>query len=182
MVADGKVKSNGEPYEVLAPDGRYIFVSSPKHIKELDSAPDTILSLQAAAKQMLQPMYTMHEFNWFDRRGTEGVGFVKALRTMLTNNLPAILPDLGTIIRSRFEEVHETHPVIDGEFTVLQCRQFVARLIVTVSGGPHIGARQSPVYIMVVKLVVLSNAVSFFGKDLGTFLLLYYLRYILRKN
>ncbi|KAM7184927.1 Ent-kaurene oxidase [Rhypophila sp. PSN 637] len=136
------LQSNGEPYEVLAPDGRYVFVSSPKYIKELDSAPDTILSLQAAAKQMLQPMYTMHAFNWFDRRGTEGVGFVKALRTMLTSNLPAILPDLSTIIRARFEAIHDSHPVING-------------------------SRQSPVFTMIVKLVVLSNAVSFFGNDLA---------------
>ncbi|EAQ83430.1 hypothetical protein CHGG_09834 [Chaetomium globosum CBS 148.51] len=137
-----KLLANGEPYEVLAPDGRYVFVSSPKYIKEMDSAPDTVLSLQAAAKQMLQPIHTMHAFNWFDRRGTEGVGFVKALRTMLTNNLPAVLPDLSTIIRTRFESLHEAHPKING-------------------------VTQSPVYVMNVKLVVLSNAVSFFGKDLG---------------
>lgn len=29
------------------------------------------------------------------------------------------------------------------------------------------GVKQSPVYTMITKLVVLSNAVSFFGKDLG---------------
>jgi cytochrome P450 len=142
IIQNGFEKANGEPYEVLAPDGRYVFVASPKYIKEMDSAPDTVLSLQAAAKQMLQPMYTMHAFNWFDRRGTEGVGFVKALRTMLTNNLPAVLPDLSTIIRTRFERLHETHPKIKG-------------------------VTQSPVYVMIVKLVVLSNAVSFFGKDLA---------------
>lgn len=65
--------------------------------------------------QMLQPVYTMHGFNWFDRRGTEGVGFVRALRTLLTNNLPQILPDLGAMIRARFEEQHSTHPIIDGK-------------------------------------------------------------------
>ncbi|KAF2177798.1 cytochrome P450 [Zopfia rhizophila CBS 207.26] len=121
--------SDGQPYEVFAPDSRYLFVSSPKHIKELDSAPDTVLSLQAASKQMLQPRYTMHGFNWFDRRGTEGVGFVRALRTMLTNNLPQLLPDLG-------------HPLVSGK-------------------------RHSPVYPMIVKLTVLTNAFSFFGKDLA---------------
>jgi hypothetical protein len=57
----------------------------------------------------------MTGFNWFDRRGTEGVGFVRALRTMLTANLPQILPDLSSIIRTRFEELHETHPVVDGK-------------------------------------------------------------------
>ena len=55
-----------------------------------------------------------HGFNWFDRRGTEGVGFISALRTLLTNNLPKILPDLTCIIRTRFQELHATHPVING--------------------------------------------------------------------
>lgn len=64
---------------------------------------------------MLQPMYTMHGFNWFDRRGTEGVGFIRALRTLLTNNLPEILPDLSVIIRARFEELHATHRVEKGK-------------------------------------------------------------------
>ncbi|RYP11200.1 hypothetical protein DL765_007853 [Monosporascus sp. GIB2] len=91
---------------------------------------------------MLQPMYTMQQFNWFDRRGTEGVGFIRALRTHLTNNLPQILPDLTAIIRSRMTELRESHPTVDGE-------------------------KHSPVYPMVIKLVVLSNAVSFFGKSLA---------------
>jgi len=64
---------------------------------------------------MLQPMYTMHGFNWFDRRGTEGVGFIRALRTLLTNNLPEILPDLSVIMRARFNESHATHRVEKGK-------------------------------------------------------------------
>lgn len=60
-----------------------------------------------------------HGFNWFDRRGTEGVGFIKALRTLLTNNLPQILPDLSCIIRTRFEQLHAGHPVIDGTKSLL---------------------------------------------------------------
>lgn len=56
----------------------------------------------------------MHGFNWFDRRGTEGVGFVRALRTHLTNNLPHILPDLGIIIKSRFFDLRLEHPVMNG--------------------------------------------------------------------
>ncbi|KAI1412118.1 cytochrome P450 [Hypoxylon sp. FL1857] len=135
-------KSNGRSFEVLAPDNRYVFVSSPDHIKEVDATPDTILSLQAASKQMLQPVYTMHRFNWFDVRGTEGVGFVRALRTLLTNNLPNILPDLSRIIRSRFSELQLNFPLIDG-------------------------ARHIPVYPTIVQLVVLTNAVSFFGEDLA---------------
>jgi hypothetical protein len=63
---------------------------------------------------MLQPVYTMHGFNWFDRRGTEGVGFVRALRTLLTNNVPQILPNLGVIVRIRLEEQLAMHQVVNG--------------------------------------------------------------------
>ncbi|KAF2031754.1 cytochrome P450 [Setomelanomma holmii] len=142
IIQDAFNKANGKPFELSAPDNRYVFVSDPKQIRELDNAPDTVLSLQAASKQMLQPVYTMHGFNWFDRRGTEGVGFIRALRTLLTNNLPQILPDLSCIIRTRFEQLQAGHPIVDGNI-------------------------HSPVYHMIVKLVVLSNAVSFFGKDLA---------------
>lgn len=64
---------------------------------------------------MLQPQYTMYGFNWFDHRGTEGVGFIKALRTMLTNNLPSILPDLTTIIKTRLDELFADHPSINAK-------------------------------------------------------------------
>ncbi|KAK6212824.1 hypothetical protein LQW54_004913 [Pestalotiopsis sp. IQ-011] len=142
LIQEGYDKSNGAPFEILAPDNRYVFVSSPKQVKELDAAPDTVLSLQGASKQMLQPVYTMHGFDWFNRRGTEGVGFVRALRTLLTNNIPEILPDLGSLIRTRFQEQHAAQSVVNG-------------------------TRLSPVYPMIVKLVVLGNAVSFFGKSLS---------------
>ncbi|TRX87807.1 hypothetical protein FHL15_011300 [Xylaria flabelliformis] len=105
-------QANGQPFEVLAPDNRYVFVTSAKHIKEVDSAPDTVLSLQAASKQMLQPNSTMYGFNWFDRRGTEGVGFIRALRTLLTNNLPQILPGLTTIIKVRLDALHSESPIV----------------------------------------------------------------------
>ncbi|MCJ1352523.1 MAG: hypothetical protein MMC33_002507 [Icmadophila ericetorum] len=84
----------------------------------------------------------MSGFNWFDRRGTEGVGFVRALRTLLTNNMPAILPDLRIAIASNFAEMHAKHPIISG-------------------------SRHSPVYPMIVQLTVLTNALAFFGKDLA---------------
>lgn len=60
-------------------------------------------------------MYTMHGFNWVDGTRTEGVGFVRALRTLLTSNLPVILPDLSRLIRVQFDELRETHPVHKGK-------------------------------------------------------------------
>jgi hypothetical protein len=119
-----------------------VFVSSPMHIKELDKAPDTVLSLNGAAKhvsvlravyrswtrhtegrlndllipshQMLQPLYTMNGFNWFDRRGIEGVGFVRTLRSLLTNNLPRLLPDLGRLTRIRWAELLSERAKVNG--------------------------------------------------------------------
>ncbi|KAI3317916.1 cytochrome P450 [Xylariaceae sp. AK1471] len=143
IIEQGFIKSNGNPFEVRSPENRYVFVSSDKHIKELDSAPDTVLSLQAASKEMLQPKYTMHGFNWFDRRGTEGIGFVRALRTLLTNNVPQLLPELSIVTRQQLEALGSNHAGKNGSFKL-------------------------PIYPSIVKLVVLSNALSFFGKELAS--------------
>ncbi|KAL6238695.1 cytochrome P450 [Aspergillus navahoensis] len=121
-------ESNSRTFEVLAPDNRYAVVSSGQHLKELDAAPDMVLPFQAASKQILQPRYTMQGSNWFDWRGTEGVGFVRALRTPLTNNIPLILPNLNVMIKSLLCEMDSQQPV---------------------------------------RVVVLANAVSFFGEELG---------------
>lgn len=53
---------------------------------------------------MFQPQYTMHGFNWVDRRGADGVGFVRALRLLLTNHLPILLPDMRAIIAQELEK------------------------------------------------------------------------------
>ena len=50
-------------------------------------------------QQFLQPKHTMHGFEWKDQRGIEGTGFVRALRTLLTSHLPALIPDLMDAIR-----------------------------------------------------------------------------------
>lgn len=61
----------------------------------------------------------MNGFNWFDHRGTEGVGFIKALRTMLTNKLPQLLPDLTTIVKFRVSELFAENPSKGGQFNYL---------------------------------------------------------------
>ncbi|KAI1346843.1 cytochrome P450 [Xylaria sp. FL0043] len=142
MIQDAFEKSDGAPFELYAPDNRYVYVSNPEQIKEIDAAPDSVLSLQTASKQMLQPVYTMRGFNWFDLRGTEGFGLLRAVRTVLTSNLPKILPDLSGVIKVHFDEMHSKHPTVGG-------------------------SRHSPLFAMVTKLVVISNATSFFGEDVG---------------
>ena len=52
MIQNAFDDAKGKPFELLAPDNRYVFVSDPQQIKELDNAPDTVLSLQAASKQV----------------------------------------------------------------------------------------------------------------------------------
>lgn len=51
-----KYQAEGLPFEVYAPDNRYVFVSSAKQIKEIDDAPDEVLSLHAATKQVCQSL------------------------------------------------------------------------------------------------------------------------------
>lgn len=62
----------------------------------------------------------MHGFNWHDERGVEGIGFVRALRTLLTSHLPSILPDLRSVIFEVFEENHTPFPNADGRLPSLQ--------------------------------------------------------------
>jgi len=107
-------QSNGQPFEVFAPDARYVFVSSPEHVNELASAPDPTLSLYYASRQVLQPQYTMHRFGWYDKP-LEGTGFVRALRVHLTNNLASSLPGMKEIFRRRFNELQAKNPVVAGK-------------------------------------------------------------------
>lgn len=86
----------------------------------------------------------MHGFNWFDRRGTEGVGFIRALRTLLTNHLPSILPDLRFHTTNRLHDEVAKHRGEDGSSNM-------------------------PIYPTIVTSVILANSLSFFGEDLGKF-------------
>lgn len=90
---------------------------------------------------MLQPLYTMNGFNWFDKRGVEGIGFVRCLRTLLTNHLPQLVPDLATLAKDRWAELLSTKKSVDGVI-------------------------YAPIYPMMMNLVVLLNARSLFGEDL----------------
>ncbi|KAL8646340.1 MAG: hypothetical protein Q9226_006901 [Calogaya cf. arnoldii] len=142
IIQDAYDKAKGAPFEVFVPENRYLFISSAKHIKEVDTAPDSVLSLQAAAKQMLQPKYTMHNFDWFDKRGTEGTPLVRTLRTLLTNHIPKLLPDIRLATSESFDKRHDA------------CRSIN-------------GVKALPVYSMVKEAVVYANALSFFGRDLA---------------
>lgn len=68
---------------------------------------------------MLQPKYTMHGFNWLDRRGVEGIGFVRAIRTLLTSNIPYILPQIRGAISESFGKLSKGQRTLDSGCLVI---------------------------------------------------------------
>ncbi|MCJ1394808.1 hypothetical protein MMC18_007688 [Xylographa bjoerkii] len=142
MIDTAYLKANGAPFVIYTPGKQNIMVTSANHIRELNEAPRHLLSLHAVAKDFLQPKYTMHGFEWKDQRGIEGTGFVRALRTLLTSNLPKLVPILSLAIESQFELELSKQRVINGY-------------------------RRMPVYNMAKILVTRTNSVVFFGADLA---------------
>jgi hypothetical protein len=61
----------------------------------------------------------MHNFNWFDQRGLEGTPLVRALRALLTNHVPEILPDIRRAMAAKFDQKLQSCPVTDGKFFLL---------------------------------------------------------------
>ncbi|KAM7208248.1 putative cytochrome P450 E-class, group IV [Naviculisporaceae sp. PSN 640] len=143
MIQQAYDKSKGTFFHIDVPENRYLVVSSQKHIKEIDSAPHHVLSLQGAAEEILQPQHTMAGFNWLEKRGAEGAPLIRTLRTLLTNHLPDVLPDIKSLL-SR----------------ILQT---------TVSEAQDDAGTEASfaLYPMVVKAVSRSNALAFFGPDLA---------------
>lgn len=60
----------------------------------------------------------MGGFEWQDQRGVEGTGFVRALRTLLTANLPFLLSRIADIIETGLRSEIEQHRGIDGSETI----------------------------------------------------------------
>ncbi|KAJ8132332.1 hypothetical protein O1611_g1292 [Lasiodiplodia mahajangana] len=142
IIQDAYDKSNGAPFFIDAPENRYFVVSSWDHIREIDAAPESVLSLQGAAKEVLQPKHTMVDFNWHDKKGVDGAPLLKTLRTLLTGHLPNVLPELRWSMSRMFDEMVDLHPIVNGN-------------------------RQSPVYPMVIRAIAQSNAFVFFGEELS---------------
>ncbi|KAF3071576.1 Cytochrome P450 monooxygenase paxP [Trichoderma lentiforme] len=111
-------RAQGKPFKVSTPSNDHLFITSTSLIKELINAPSQHLSLHAVAKevydakihtqqpahltkrQILQPKYTMCGFEVQDHRGTEGTGYVRALRSLLTSHLPKFQPHLEDIVKN----------------------------------------------------------------------------------
>ncbi|KAM0460019.1 hypothetical protein ACHAO4_002147 [Trichoderma viride] len=142
MIQEAYEKAEGNPFWIQAPENRYLVVSSWDHIKEIDAASEDVLSLQAAAKEILQPRYTMQNFNWFDKKGADGMPLIRTLRTLLTNHLPDILPDVRRSMSVLLDRAQDSQPVVNGSYT-------------------------SQVFPIIIEAISLTNATAFFGSELS---------------
>ncbi|UKZ64992.1 uncharacterized protein TrAtP1_006194 [Trichoderma atroviride] len=142
MIQEAYEKAAGSPFWIQAPENRYLVVSSWDHIKEIDAASEDVLSLQAAAKEILQPRYTMQNFNWFDKKGADGMPLIRTLRTLLTNHLPDILPDIRRSMSVLLDRAQDSQPIVNGSYT-------------------------SPVFPIIIEAISLTNAAAFFGSEIS---------------
>lgn len=111
----GGSQSKGAPFFVDVPENRYHIVSSWEHIKEIDAASDGVLSLQGAAKEILQPKHTMTDFNWLDKRGAEGAPLLKTLRIDLAGHLPVLLPDIRRAMSGLLDDLYTSQATVNGK-------------------------------------------------------------------
>ncbi|PSN70035.1 cytochrome P450 [Corynespora cassiicola Philippines] len=129
-------KAKGYPFTITAPDHKVTFVSSPQHANEIDTASPDVLSLFAASKQMFQPQYTMHGFEWVNRRGQDGIGFVRTLRVLLTSYVPKMIPGLRSVIETQI--MNHSKFRSDG-VRELNAFEAIKRTIVTAAGFSFFG-------------------------------------------
>ncbi|EPE26099.1 Cytochrome P450 [Glarea lozoyensis ATCC 20868] len=141
LIADAYKKANGAPFSLDVPENRYHFVSTWEHIEEINAVPDTVLSLTAAAKEILQPQYTMHNFDWANSRGRDSVPLNRTLRTYLTNYLPNLMPEVRRHLRAIFDRHILSGPLKNGFFS-------------------------PKLFPMLVECIAHSNIMSFFGEEL----------------
>lgn len=91
--------AKGQPFKIATPANDILMVTSDELYTEVKFATHRNLSLNAAAKELLQPQYTMPLFKWQDARKTsDGGAFTRAIRNSLTKHLPSFQPQLETII------------------------------------------------------------------------------------
>lgn len=96
------------------PDNTMVIVSDWKRIKEIDAAPESVLSLQGAARQILQPKHTMSNFSWLDKRGGDGAPLLMTLRNRLTGHLPELLPMVRSSMTAIFDKHFDSFRVVKG--------------------------------------------------------------------
>jgi hypothetical protein len=59
----------------------------------------------------------MQNFNWFDKKGVDGTPLARTLRTLLTNHLPDILPDIRRSMSALLDSTKDLHPMVNGKIS-----------------------------------------------------------------
>ena len=95
---------------------------------------------------MLQPQFTMQGYNWPEQRSIDEIGFVRAIRSLLTSHLPILLPTVHYAIASDFDEQIEQSSSLEG----------------------YVDVKQLPVFSATKNAVTRVNSIVFFGEELGT--------------
>ncbi|KAF2488553.1 cytochrome P450, partial [Lophium mytilinum] len=133
--------AKGKAFQVLSPESLMTIVSSPKDVRDIALATNDQLSLHAAAKEILQPEYTMNGFNWHDQRGIEGIGFVRTLRTLLTQHLPQLTPGTRVIIERTFADEVGRGGSINGNICLpdQEALSLVKKVVTKISGLAFFG-------------------------------------------
>ena len=161
MLTCPKQQAKGYPFTITAPDHKVTFVSSPQHANEIDTASPDVLSLFAASKQMFQPQYTMHGFEWVNRRGQDGIGFVRTLRVLLTSYVPKMIPGLRSVIETQI--MNHSKLRSDGLLKSLpKPIYFVADF--------HVGVRELNAFEAIKRTIVTAAGFSFFGQDIREYI------------
>ena len=84
----------------------------------------------------------MQGFEWQDVRGLEGTGFVRALRTILTGQLPKLIPRLTEVVENHIDLELKGCEASPGTFNPVLydvARRLVAKTNCTVFFGSRLG-------------------------------------------
>ncbi|CRG87276.1 Ent-kaurene oxidase [Talaromyces islandicus] len=149
IIMDGYANNKNAPYVVQTQGKDLVIVSSDSHIKELLEAPETQLSLHAVAKDLFKPKYTMYEFDVHDEMAANGSMHFRVLRTLLTANLPRMLPELHSMMQREFaSEVLQGYTKVD-EWSRIPTFDVAKRLVARINSYLFVGKdlTENPVYL-----------------------------------
>ncbi|KAJ3579133.1 hypothetical protein NPX13_g1438 [Xylaria arbuscula] len=147
LVGAGIDKQNGHETSCLSFRPTHVWTSLLNRLRAwlfLTQGPSLIQKgyNKGAAKQIIQPQYTLHEFDWSELRGKDGTPLVRTLRVLLTNALPSLMGDVRRAMEVIIDRGYET-------------------------GGLKNGIKSPALFPMIIESIAYCNALAFFGKEIA---------------
>ncbi|KAI1114784.1 cytochrome P450 [Nemania sp. NC0429] len=158
IILERYTKANGKAFHVPGPDHGHVFISSPEHIREMSKAGRDELSLFSATKQMIQPAHTMLGHNWFDERGAEGIGYIRAIGTLFPRQLLHIMPDMQSIVHETVEAFSLAHKTSQGNLD-LPAYELNRKILCKLNGYSFLGNELAENEIFMTKIMEYNNLV-----------------------